>query len=117
MGRECAKVRAVHENTLGSLCAGIGGFDLGFEQAGWRSAWHVELDEVNRAVLADRFPRAKGFGDLRGWKAYQLDPVSCIAAGFPCQDISSMGGRRRDGSRAGLKGSRSGLFFTIMEIV
>lgn len=42
--------------TVGSLFAGIGGFDLGFEQAGFETAWQVEIDEVNRAVLADRFP-------------------------------------------------------------
>ena len=36
--------------------------------------------------------------------------VDCIAAGFPCQDLSLAG------RRAGLDGARSGLFFNILDI-
>lgn len=45
--------------TIGSLFAGIGGFDLGFERAGWTTSWQVEINPVNRAVLGDRFPHAR----------------------------------------------------------
>ena len=31
--------------TVGSLFAGIGGIDLGFEQAGYRIAWANEIDK------------------------------------------------------------------------
>jgi len=41
--------------TIGSQFAGIGGFDVGFENAGYRTAWQVELNPINRAVLANRF--------------------------------------------------------------
>lgn len=105
------------ERTLGSICAGIGGLDLGFEQAGWQTRWQIELDDVNRAVLADRFPRARQYKDLRDWRSFDLGPVDAIAFGFPCQDISNMGNSKRDRSRHGLKGERSGLFFAIVEIV
>lgn len=101
------------ELTLGSVPAGIGGFDLGFKQAGWETLWQIELDDVNRAVLADRFPRARRFKDLRDWRSYNLARVRCIAAGFPCQDLSCMA----NASRSGLAGPRSSLFFEIMEIV
>lgn len=107
----------MNERTLGSICAGIGGFDKGFEQAGWCSAWQIELDDVNRVVLADRFPHAKQFKDLRDWRSFGLSPVACIAFGFPCQDISVMGNGTHDKSRRGLAGRRSGLFFSIMEII
>lgn len=106
-----------HERTLGSICAGVGGLDLGFEQAGWQTKWQIELDDVNRAVLADRFPRARQYKDLRDWRSFDLGPVDAIAFGFPCQDISVMGNAKRDKSRSGLNGERSGLFFSIMEIV
>ena len=103
--------------TLGEICAGISGFGHGFEQAGWRVAWQIEINPLNRAVLADRHPHATQREDLRQWRAYGLPRVDCIAAGFPCQDISNMGARRADKSQRGLAGERSGLFHEIMEMV
>ena len=44
--------------------------------------------------------------DGRPWRGV----VDCIAAGFPCQDLSLAG------KRAGLDGARSGLFFDILDI-
>lgn len=106
-----------NEKTLGSICAGIGGFDIGFEAVGWRTTWQIELDDVNRAVLTDRFPHARQFKNLNDWRSFKLPRVDCITFGFPCQDISTMGNARKDRSRIGLAGERSGLFFAIMEIV
>lgn len=108
---------ANHDHTLGTICTGIAGFDLGFEAAGWLTTWQIELDDVNRAVLADRFPRARRHKDLRDWRSFALPWVACIAFGFPCQDISNMAAVKRDQSKRGLAGERSGLFFEIMEIV
>jgi DNA (cytosine-5)-methyltransferase 1 len=105
------------ERTLGEICAGISGFGLGFEQAGWRARWQIELDDVNRAVLADRYPHARQYKNLQDWRSFDLSPVAAIAFGFPCQDISVMGNVARDQQSRGLKGQRSGLFFEIMEIV
>jgi DNA (cytosine-5)-methyltransferase 1 len=107
----------MNERTLGEICAGISGFGIGFERAGWRTEWQIELDDVNRAVLADRFPHARQFKNLNDWRRFALPKVKCICFGFPCQDISIMGQHRRDKSRIGLAGSRSGLVFEILEIV
>ena len=91
--------------TIGSLFAGIGGFDIGFENAGFTTAWQVEINPVCRAVLADRFPHARQFDDVRTVGTHNLSPVDVLVGGFPCQDLSTMGARQ------GLAGQRSGLFF------
>ncbi|WP_082806958.1 DNA cytosine methyltransferase [Collimonas pratensis] len=97
--------------TIGSLFAGIGGFDLGFEQAGFTTSWQVEIDPTCRAVLRDRFPQATQYNDVRLCGAANLSPVDVITGGFPCQDVSAMGKRR------GLAGSRTGLFFEVIRII
>lgn len=97
--------------TVGSLFAGIGGFDLGFERAGFRTAWQVELHPINRAVLAHHFPHAQQFADVRDCGAGNLCPVDVIVGGFPCQDVSIAG------KRAGLAGERTGLFWEALRIV
>lgn len=96
--------------TVGSLFAGIGGFDLGFEQAGFTTAWQVEIADFPRAVLADRFPHAKQFTDVRTCLP-DLWRTDVIIGGFPCQDVSIAGKRR------GLAGERTGLFFDALNIV
>lgn len=103
--------------TIGSLFAGIGGFDLGFENAGYCTAWQVELNPVNRAVLADRFPHAERFEDVRQCGAHNLTPVDVVTGGFPCQDISLAGARSTNKDKRGLRGERSGLFWEVIRIL
>lgn len=102
--------KAPSKPTVGSLFAGIGGFDLGFEQAGFTTAWQVEIADIPRAVLADRFPHAKQFTDVRTCLP-DLWRTDVIIGGFPCQDVSIAGKRR------GLAGERTGLFFDALNIV
>lgn len=96
---------------VGSLFAGIGGFDLGFERAGFDAAWCVEWDKNAQAVLRKRFPNAQVYGDIREVDPGKLERVDVICGGFPCQDLSVAG------KRAGLAGERSGLFHDAMRIV
>jgi site-specific DNA-cytosine methylase len=96
---------------VGSLFAGIGGFDLGFERAGMHTAWQVELDPYCRAVLAKHFPDAERFEDVREVGAHNLAPVDLICGGFPCQDLSVAG------KGAGIDGERSGLWAEFARII
>lgn len=101
--------------TVGSLFAGIGGFDLGFERAGFEIKWQVEIDEYARQVLARHAPSAQRFDDVRACgrppRRCWLEPVDVVCGGFPCQDISYAG------FGGGLDGARSGLWDDMRRIV
>ncbi len=71
--------------------------------------WQVEIDPFCQKVLAKHWPNVKRYGDIR--TVTELEPVDCIAGGFPCQDISSAGGRE------GLDGARSGLWSEMLRII
>ena len=103
--------RPVSQPTVGSLFAGIGGFDLGFERAGFEVVWQVEIDEWARKVLAKNFPKAERYADIRECGIHNLKRVDVIVGGFPCQDISNAG------LRAGIGGARSGLWGEMLRIV
>jgi DNA (cytosine-5)-methyltransferase 1 len=97
--------------THGSLFAGIGGFDLGFERAGIKTIWQVEIDDYCRRVLARHFPSAKRYTDIRECGSHNLEPVDILSGGFPCQDISHAG------KRTGIEGERSGLWSEYARII
>ena len=77
--------------TVGDLFAGIGGFSLGMQRAGFEIAWQVEIDEWCRKVLAKNFPHAERFGDIRNAGKHNLQAVDVICGGFPCQPFSQAG--------------------------
>ena len=97
--------------TFGSLFAGIGGFDLGFERAGFECRWQVEIDNYATKILEKHWPKVHRERDIRECNASNLERVDCIIGGFPCQDISYAG------RGAGLDGERSGLFFEAIRLV
>lgn len=77
----------------GSLFAGIGGFDLGFERAGIETLWTVENDPYCQEVLARHWPTVKRYGDVRQVGPDTLEAVDVISGGFPCQPASLAGDR------------------------
>ena len=97
--------------TFGSLFAGIGGFDLGFERCGMQCKWQVEIDDYATRILERHWPDVHRQRDIRQCGRHNLERVDCIIGGFPCQDISYAG------KGAGLEGERSGLFFEAVRLV
>lgn len=95
-----------------SLFSGIGGIDLAGRWLGWTTEAFCEIDPFCRRVLAHHWPGVPIHEDIR-----QLDGalyrgrVDIVAGGFPCQDISEAG------RKAGISGSRSGLWGEMLRIV
>lgn len=96
---------------FGSLFAGVGGFDLGLEAAGWECSWQVEWDPHCQQTLAYHWPHVPRWSDVCDVSGAELPPVDVIAFGSPCQDLSVAG------KRAGLEGSRSNLFYEATRII
>lgn len=96
-----------------SLFSGIGGFDLGFQQAGMTVIGICEIDKHAQKVLVRQFPDAQLHTDVKeiGAHTYAKGSVDVICGGFPCQDISVAGKRR------GLAGNRSGLWYEFARII
>tara|TARA_R110002051_G_scaffold229801_1_gene291699 strand:+ start:611 stop:1519 length:909 start_codon:yes stop_codon:yes gene_type:complete len=97
--------------TVGSLFAGIGGFDLGVQRAGCQVDWQVEIDPWCRQVLAKHWPEVPRYEDIKTVGAHNLKPVDWIVGGFPCQDLSTAGKQK------GLQGDRSGLWWEMRRVI
>lgn len=79
---------------VGSLFAGIGGFDLGLERAGMSVKWQVENNEFCNRVLAKHWPSVTRYGDIKTIDWQEVEPVDLVCGGFPCQPFSLAGKRR-----------------------
>ncbi|KKM63390.1 hypothetical protein LCGC14_1511940 [marine sediment metagenome] len=95
----------------GSLFTGIGGFDLGFERAAMPTVWRAETNRYSNVVIEDHWPGGTNHGDVSAIDPARLSSIDVLSGGFPCQDISVAG------NRAGLAGSRSGLWWEFARII
>jgi DNA (cytosine-5)-methyltransferase 1 len=103
----------------GALFSGIGGFCLGFKQAGIETAWAIENDPMAvmtykenvknvRVIEHDGMPIS--IKDISVSK-FNLEPVDILHAGFPCQSFSIAGDRK------GFNDPRGQLFYEIIRLV
>lgn len=69
---------------FGSLFSGIGGFDLGFENAGMQCSWQVEQDSHCQNVLKKHWNDVKLYNDVKEIGEHNLETVDLICGGFPC---------------------------------
>lgn len=97
--------------TFVSFFAGVGGFDMGVEQAGFDCVAQVEWDEHCQNVLARHWPDVPRWGDIQTVSGYEIPPADLVIFGSPCQDLSVAG------KRQGLDGERSSMFYEAMRVI
>ena len=72
-----------------------------------------EIDKHAVSVTKHNNPNTIHLGDVAKWREWDIDwsTIDFIGSGSPCQDLSIAG------KRAGIKGNKSSLFFTFIEIL
>ena len=98
-----------------SLFSGVGGFDMGLENAGMETVFQCEWDKHANTILNKHWPDVPKWDDvstLTGKHILAGRPIiDVVAWGSPCQDLSVAG------KRSGLEGERSGLFHEGIRII
>ena len=98
-----------------STFSGVGGMDLGFDQAGMTCVGQVEIDTKARAILQRHWPDVPKHDDITTAKEWASDigligRVDAVCGGAPCQDLSVAG------KRAGFAGERSVLVLDMVTL-
>ena len=127
----------MHEYTIGSLFAGVGGICLGFQQAKnnkakYKLLWANEIDEYACETYRTNFKHTLLEGDIKKvlhpeiinnkdgeeYKKYiklheQIlkEPVDVLNGGFPCQAFSIAGEQK------GFEDERGNLFLNIIDLI
>ena len=91
---------------VASFFAGIGGFDLAFENSGCEVVFQCEVNPFCQQVLKNHWPGVRLAENICNVKAEEIPEADVWCGGFPCQDLSLA----NQGKRQGLEGERSGLF-------
>ena len=96
-----------------SAFAGIGGFELGIQQAcpDWECVGYSEIDKYAEAIYQYNFKGATNYGDITAIRPDELPDFDMFCGGFPCQSFSIAGKRR------GFEDTRGAMFFEICRIV
>lgn len=102
-----------------SLFSGIEAASVAWHSLGWKCVGVSEIEAFPCAVLEHHYPGVPNFGDvtkITEKDIAELGQIDVIVFGSPCQDLSLAGKRKGfiddDGAT-----TRSGLFFTAMQIV
>jgi DNA (cytosine-5)-methyltransferase 1 len=94
------------------LFSGIGGFHLGFHNAGYKiNSYFSEVDKYAIQVYQNNFKDAKYVGSVTDVQGGDLPRIDLITFGSPCQDFSLAGKRK------GMGGDRSSLITHAIRLI
>lgn len=96
--------------TVAGLFSGIGGLELAFAQAGFRTSLLVEINPEASAILKARFPDTRMIGDIAKLKKLPTG-TTIVTAGFPCQNLSMAGDKQ------GIDGTKSGVVSELLRLI
>ena len=106
--------------TIGGLCSGVGGIELGFQKAGFDISWANDMDKnamiTYKSIIGENhyiggYPMLLENIIQNRKLSPLLTRVDVLAAGFPCQAFSLAGLRK------GFEDDRGNVFFRIRDIV
>jgi DNA (cytosine-5)-methyltransferase 1 len=98
--------------TVVDLFAGIGGFRLGFEKAGFKTIYSNDFDKWCKASYDGYFgPGAMDLRDITTVNPEEIPYADVITGGFPCQPFSKIG------KLHGFADARGTLFFDVLRIL
>jgi DNA (cytosine-5)-methyltransferase 1 len=92
------------------LFSGIGGFSLAAKELGIETLQFVEINDYCCQILRKNFPPIPIHREIRTFHA-NPNQFDLITGGSPCQDLSLAG------KRAGIAGSRSGLWYEMLRVI
>lgn len=78
---------------VASLFAGIGGIELGFQQAGARVVWANEFDKYASITYKNNFNHFLLEEDITKISEFEMPEVDILTAGWPCVAFSVAGNR------------------------
>ena len=82
---------------VATFFCGIGGFDLGLENAGMKVVFQCERDRFRQSVLKKHWPDIPLITDINDVRSSDIPDTDLWCGGFPCQDLSSANQGKRKG--------------------
>lgn len=102
------------KHSINSFFAGIGGFDIAFENQGFSTKLLCEVNPFCNQILDRHWPYVQKVNDINQITINEIPDSEIWCGGFPCQDISVARGAS---ARLGLNGKRSGLFYRFADLI
>lgn len=90
---------------------GVGGIELGFEQAGFDIIWSNEIDEKAGATFKANYNTPIEIDNIYNIDPKKMPDVDVIVGGFPCQAFSIAGYRK------GFEDERGEVFFQLARMI